>query len=263
MTSYLDGILRHHRERASQDARSLEALIDEAAASPAPRGFAEALGACDGLAVIAEVKRRSPSAGDIRPDLNPARLSAVYRRGGAAALSVLTDEAHFGGSPGDLAAAREASGLPVLRKDFTVCLADVCDARIMGADAVLFIVAALSDAEIRDFLSLAGELGLDALVETHDAAEIDRAASLGASLIGVNQRDLRRFTVDRGRAARLAGLLPPSAVKVAESGIRDAADAAEVARSGYDAVLVGESLLRLPEPDSISAAIADLRCAKQ
>ncbi len=150
------------------------------------------------------MKRRSPSKGDLAPDLDAARLAADYERGGARCLSVLTDAAYFGGSPGDLAAARAAVGLPVLRKDFTVCAADLYEARAMGADAVLLIVAALSDAELDEFLALAGALGLAALVEVHDEDEARRALGAGAVLIGVNQRDLRTFAVERERALRLS-----------------------------------------------------------
>ena len=157
------------------------------------------------LAVIAEVKRRSPSKGPLDAGLDPAAVAADYEAGGAACVSVLTDEEFFGGSPADLAAARSACGLPVLRKDFTVSRADVCDARLMGADAVLLIVAALSDDELSSFLGLAQELSLDALVEVHDEAELERALDAGAELVGVNQRDLTTFAVDPERAARLVG----------------------------------------------------------
>lgn len=260
MSSYLNDILVHHRERARSDARRLDILFQQAAALPPPRGFAAALAAEPGkLSVIAEIKRRSPSAGVIREDLNPGALAGVYAAGGAAALSVLTDEPHFSGSPADLTKARSAVALPVLRKDFTVSPKDVCDARLMGADAVLLIVAALSDGELVDFLQLAGELGMDALVETHDGAELERATAAGARLIGVNQRNLRTFDVDHSLAARLAPELPSDAVSVAESGIRGRHDAEAAAAAGYDALLVGESLLRRQEDDLIKAAISDLR----
>ena len=260
MSTYLDDILAHHRERARSDTRRLDVLIQQAADIPPPRGFAAALVAEPGkLSVIAEIKRRSPSAGVIRENLNPSALAGVYAEGEAAALSVLTDEPHFSGSPADLTEARSAVELPVIRKDFTVSSKDVCDARLMGADAVLLIVAALSDGELRDFLQLAGELGMDALVETHDEAELEHAAAAGARLVGVNQRNLRTFEVDHSLAARLAPELPPDAVAVAESGIRGRHDAEVSAAAGYDALLVGESLLRRRGDDLIRAAIADLR----
>ena len=157
---------------------------------------------------------------------------------------MLTDADFFGGSAADLAAAREASGLPVLRKDFTVQEADVADARLMGADAVLLIVAALDDDELPACAALADRLGLAALVEVHDEEELDRALAAGARLVGVNQRDLRTFQVDHERACALAARIPPGVVAVAESGIRDAADARRLAEAGYDAILVGETLVR-------------------
>jgi indole-3-glycerol phosphate synthase len=252
--TYLDAILRAHRASASKDVRSLDALLDEARACPPTRGFAEALRS--GFSVIAEVKRRSPSKGAIDADLDPALLASAYERGGAAALSVLTDEEHFGGAAEDLAAARAAVRVPVLRKDFTVAAADVCDARIMGADAVLLIVAALDDGELSDFHSLAADLGLDALVEVHDEAELERAMTLGPAIVGVNQRDLVTFAVDTERAVRLAPRIPDGVIRVAESGIGGPDDAKPLVAAGYDAVLVGESLVRSADP---GAAVAALR----
>jgi indole-3-glycerol phosphate synthase len=201
-----------------------------------------------GIAVIAEVKRRSPSKGDLAPDLDPTVLAGQYEQGGAACMSVLTDEAFFGGSAEDLHRARAACPLPVLRKDFTVSLADVFDTRLMGADCVLLIVAALSDAELREFHSAAVGVGLDVLVEIHDEAELDRALSVGATLVGVNQRDLVTFEVDTDRAVRMAALIPDGVVKVAESGIRGRGDAMLLRDAGYDGLLVGESLVRSPDP---------------
>ena len=201
-----------------------------------------------GIAVIAEVKRRSPSKGDLAPDLDPARLATQYAEGGAACLSVLTDQVFFGGGPADLQAARAACSLPVLRKDFTVSLADVYDARCMGADCVLLIVAALSDAELREFHSAAVGVGLDVLVEIHDENELDRALSVGATLIGVNQRDLVSFEVDTERAVRMAGLIPEGVLKVAESGIAGRVDALLLHQAGYEGILVGETLVRSADP---------------
>jgi indole-3-glycerol phosphate synthase len=251
--TYLDTILMAHRERAAGDTRSLDDVLEAARSCPPARGFAAALRA--GGAVIAEVKRRSPSKGAIGPDLDPAVLAAAYERGGAACVSVLTDEDHFGGSAADLASARAAISLPVLRKDFTVSLLDVCDARLMGADAVLLIVAALGDAELRDFHALTVELGLDALVEVHDEPELERALAVGATVIGVNQRDLVTFAVDRERAVRMGPLMPPDVARVAESGIGRPDDAAPLFAAGYDAVLVGESLVRSPDPAAAVAAL--------
>ncbi|HLM96160.1 MAG TPA: indole-3-glycerol phosphate synthase TrpC [Acidimicrobiales bacterium] len=259
--TYLTGILASHRARAAADDRSLDALVAEAQSVPAPRPFAARLAVVTGaeLAVIAEVKRRSPSKGALDADLDPAQVAADYEAGGAACASVLTDAEFFAGSPQDLRAARAACTLPVLRKDFTVCAADVCDARLMGADAVLLIVAALSDEELISFLSLAQELGLDALVEVHDEAELERALDAGAELVGVNQRDLTTFSVDEARAARLVELIPPEVVAVAESGIRDGDDVARLADVGYQAVLVGESLVRAPDRQSAVRALSGHR----
>ncbi len=241
--SYLADILAAHRGRAAADDREVDALFEQAAATAAPRDFAAALHGT-GLACIAEIKRRSPSKGDLDPDLQPELVAKEYAAGGAACLSVLTDEHHFGGSAEDLAEARAACGLPVLRKDFTVQAADVADARLMGADAVLLIVAALSDGELRHLAARADELGLAALVEVHDEEELRRALAAGARIVGVNQRDLRTFAVDQERARMLAARIPSDVVAVAESGIRGADDARRLAEAGYDAILVGEMLVR-------------------
>lgn len=248
MATYLDAILVAHRERAASDRRS-RAEVEAAAAVRAGgiRDFGAALRG-EGLSVIAEVKRRSPSKGDLHADLDPAVLAKEYAAGGAAAMSVLTDGPHFGGSPADLAAARAACDLPVLRKDFTVSEVDVLDAKAMGADAVLLIVAALDDAELAAFHALATEIGLAVLVEAHDEAEVERALRAGASIVGVNQRDLVTFSVDTDRAVRVATAIPDSVVKVAESGIRGASDAARLRQAGYDAVLVGEHLVTSGDP---------------
>jgi indole-3-glycerol phosphate synthase len=261
VATYLDRIVTAHRETARADTRRLDLLIGEAQAQPPARGFATALRSVTGLGVIAEVKRRSPSKGDLHVHLDPAELARAYEHGGAACLSVLTDREFFGGSPEDLRDARLAAAVPVLRKDFTVAAADVCDARIMGADAVLLIVAVLDDTELRDFHALAGELRLDALVEVHDEAELDRAMAAGAGLVGVNQRDLVTFEVDSTRAVRVGRALSErgdDVVRVAESGIRGPEDAAVLARAGFDAVLVGESLVTSGDP---AGAVRALRTA--
>ena len=193
MATYLDRILDAHRRRVRDDSRSVDRLREDADGLPPTRGFAAAIRAHESppgpdlVAVIAEIKRRSPSKGDLFPDLDPANLARQYEVGGAACLSVLTDVDFFGGSPSDLQTARAAVALPALRKDFTVSPQDVVDTRLMGADAVLLIVAALSDSELADFHTLALELGLDALVEVHDEGELERAQAAGATLIGVNR----------------------------------------------------------------------------
>jgi indole-3-glycerol phosphate synthase len=243
MPSYLADILAAHRTRAEGDGRALPDLVEQAAGMPPPRDFAGALRG-DGLSCIAEIKRRSPSKGILDPDLEADRVAKDYVAGGAACLSVLTDADFFGGSAADLAAASASSGLPMLRKDFTVQEADVADARLMGADAVLLIAAALSDDELAACAALAEQLGLAALVEVHDEEELTRALDAGAGLVGVNQRDLRTFQVDHERACALAARIPPGVVAVAESGIRDDADARRLAEAGYDAILVGETLVR-------------------
>lgn len=258
MTTYLDRILEHHREVAASDDRSIEEMLAAANAMPPIRSFARPLRGQSRLAVIAEIKRRSPSKGDLFADLDPATVAQAYERGGASCLSVLTDQPHFGGSVADLQAARGACSLPVLRKDFTVSERDVLDARIMGADCLLLIAASLDKSELATFHELAISIGLDVLVEIHDEAELDLALTVNASIIGVNQRDLVTFGVDHQRAVRMAALIPSDVVRVAESGVRDRTDAQSLRDAGYDAVLVGESLVTAADP---VAAINELRVA--
>ncbi|MDQ6616396.1 MAG: indole-3-glycerol phosphate synthase TrpC [Actinomycetota bacterium] len=266
MPTYLDRILTVHRVAAAADLRPIERLVRQAEEAPADdrRGFRAAIEADRGargavraerVAVIAEIKRRSPSQGDLAPDLSPDVQAKAYQQGGAACLSVLTDREFFGGSSKDLVAARAATGLPALRKDFTVGPADVCDARLMGADAVLLIVTALSLPSLRQLVDLASHLGLDALVEVHDEVEVEVALAAGATLIGVNQRDLVTFEVDTGRAERLAARIPDGVIRVAESGIAGPDDARRLAGAGYHAVLVGEALVRSGDPASAVAAL--------
>ena len=267
-TLYLDSILESHRATASADSRSLNSLIEQSADMAPARGFVDALRNASnderGLGVIAEVKRRSPSKGDLNLGLDPVELSSAYAAGGAACCSVLTDEQYFGGSVADLQAVRSAIDIPVLRKDFTVAANDVVDARLMGADCVLLIVAALDDAELADFHALALEVGLDALIEVHDHAEAERAMAIAnATLIGVNQRDLMTFEVDTERAARVAASLPTDMVRVAESGITGPADISDLVAAGFDAILVGESLVKHKGPsegvESLITAARDAR----
>ncbi|MEY2434568.1 MAG: indole-3-glycerol phosphate synthase [Acidimicrobiaceae bacterium] len=252
--TYLDTILAAHRASAAADHRPFEQLLDEARACQPARGFSASLRT--GFAVIAEVKRKSPSKGAIDAQLDPAALATAYANGGAACISVLTDAEYFGGSVADLTAVRSAVGVPVLRKDFTVSAADVCDARIMGADALLLIVAALDDAELADLHALALELGLEALVEVHDETELERALRVDAALVGVNQRDLFTFAVDTDRAVRVASEMPGGVLRVAESGIAGPHDVVPLVAAGYHAVLVGESLVRASDP---AIAVAALR----
>lgn len=259
MTTYLSRILEAHREAAAEDHRSLEQLIDRARDQEVCRGFIDALRRSDSVAVIAEIKRRSPSRGDLASALDPSDLAQRYEEGGAACLSVLTDEQFFGGSAADLRSASGSVELPVLRKDFTVSTNDVCDARIMGADAILLIAAALDAVEMADFHTLATELGLDVLMEVHDERELEEVLGIGASLVGVNQRDLVTFEVDHDRAARLARLMPDGVVSVAESGIRGREDAERLAEAGYDALLVGETLVTSAD---VEATVSSLRVAR-
>ncbi len=255
MATYLDKIVAHHREVAAADRRPFEPLLETARSLPSTRGFRAALATCAHLAVISEVKRRSPSKGDLNIGLDPATLAGEYQRGGASCLSVLTDEQFFGGSVADLQSARAACSLPVLRKDFTVSERDVVDARLMGADCVLLIAAALDRAELVRFHTLATEIGLDVLVEIHDEAELEVALAAGATLVGVNQRDLVTFQVDHERAVRMGGVMPAGVVRVAESGVRGPADAASLRAAGYHAVLVGESLVTSGDPAAAVAAL--------
>lgn len=248
MGTYLDRILERHRAVAEAEQRSLDDLLAEAAQSPAARGFRAALQSAHTLAVISEIKRRSPSKGDLNADLDPALLAKTYEAGGATCLSVLTDEEFFGGSVSDLQTARAACALPVLRKDFTVSPFDVADARLMGADCLLLIAAAMRPCMLADLHALAVDLGLDVLVEIHDEAELESALNAEATMIGVNQRDLYTFEVDHARAVRMAKEIPPGVVKVAESGVRDADDARRLGDAGYDAILVGETLVTAADP---------------
>jgi len=208
--------------------------------------FRDAL-AGDGLAAIAEVKRRSPSAGDLRPDADPAALAAAFERSGAAAVSILVDE-RFAGSPADLAAARAAAALPLLAKGFFSDRAELEQLRSLGADAVLLLLRDLDDAQMRELLGVAEELGLDALVEAHDAGELQRAVELDASVIGVNARDLSTFEIDRRAQLELVEGAPNDRVVVAESAIAARAHGAEAELAGADAVLVGSTLMRSADP---------------
>ena len=255
MATYLDTILARHREVAAADRRPLDELVDAARSEGPTRGFRQALVADERLAVISEIKRRSPSKGDLNRDLDPAAMATAYRSGGAACLSVLTDGEFFGGSIDDLRAARAACDLPVLRKDFTVSALDVVDARLMGADCVLLIAAALEPGELAEFHALAVEIGLDVLVEIHDEHELEHAVRAEATLVGVNQRDLVTFEVDHERAVRVGASIPDGVVRVAESGVRGPTDARSLEAAGYHAVLVGEAVVTASDP---SAAITAL-----
>ena len=241
--------LHELRRRSS----SLEAAVRDA---PRCRPFLGALGNGGRVGLIAECKRRSPGAGPIRPGLDPARLSVAYERAGASCLSVLTDRDFFGGSPDDLRAARAATRLPVLRKDFTLDPLHVLEARAMGADAVLLIVRILPNGLLRRLFDEATGLGMDVLVETHDEAELERALALGAALVGINNRDLSTFTTTLDTTLRLMELVPDDVTLVSESGIRGFEDALALGRAGVDAVLVGETLLRAEDSGREARSLA-------
>ncbi len=204
-----------------------------------------------GLAVIGEIKRRSPSRGVLAEGLDPVRQARIYEGAGAAAVSVLTEPDHFGGSNHDLTRVAEAVGIPVLRKDFTLDPAQVWEAAGIGADAVLLIVAILDDRRLGELLEVSAEAGLAALVEVHNAQEARRAVRAGAGIVGVNNRDLRNFTVDLGTSLHLAPMLADAKIRIAESGIHTPAQAAEMAAAGFDAVLVGEALVRARSPGDL------------
>jgi indole-3-glycerol phosphate synthase len=246
----LDGILAETRARVASERERRPLGPSDPAVRDAPpaRPFAGALARPGRLSVIAEHKRRSPSRGAIREDLAPADVARRYEAAGAAAISVLTDEAFFGGRLAHLEEVRAATRLPVLRKDFVLDPWQVWEARAAGADAVLLIAAALADPELSRFLAVTREAGLDALVEVHDRAELDRALAAGSRLVGVNSRDLRTLAVSLDSALALAPAIPDDVVAVAESGIRTGADVRRVRDAGFDALLVGESLMAAPDP---------------
>ncbi len=259
----LDEILAYKREEVARAKRALApAALAELAreAGDPPRGFRASLASAPRPRIIAEIKRRSPSRGEIRADFDPAACAKAYADSGAAALSVLTDERYFGGHVDHLALARRSASLPILRKDFVVDPYQIDEGRLRGADAVLLIAAAFApDARVDELSRLRGHarsLGLDALVEVHDRAELAAALAAGADLVGVNNRDLRSFAVDLATTERLAGEVPEGVWLVAESGIRGPAEIARLESAGADAFLVGEALMS--EAD-LGAALRKLR----
>jgi indole-3-glycerol phosphate synthase len=229
----------------------LSELSKHATSASAPRGFVRAIQARiarGDAAVIAEVKKASPSKGVIRADFNPAAIARSYELGGAACLSVLTDIDFFQGADAYLRQARAACGLPVLRKDFTIDAYQVYEARALGADCILLIVAALDDVALRELTLLAHELGMDVLVEAHDAAELDRAIKTGATLIGINNRSLRTFETSLDTTLSLRNLVPADRILVTESGIHDVVDVARMRAANVQAFLVGEVFMRAVDP---------------
>ncbi|MGI9584886.1 MAG: indole-3-glycerol phosphate synthase TrpC [Acidimicrobiia bacterium] len=254
----LDRILKAADIRAANAADDIEDIKYRAATAPPVRSFIDALRG-PGLGVIAEIKRRSPSVGDIDVGMDPVAQAIAYQEGGADAISVLTEPEHFGGSLDDLAAVRAAVTIPVLRKDFTRNAAQVWEARASGADAVLLIVAALESDRLVELLRTASAVGVDAIVEVHTANELERAAASGAMIIGVNNRDLKTFRTDLAVAEGIASHVPPTCVAIAESGVSTMDGAQRMARAGYDAILVGEALVRHPDPAFL---VAELKLAE-
>ena len=253
MSDVLKKILARKAEevRARSEALPLRELSARVADAPAPRGFAAALQAkldAGSPAVIAEVKKASPSQGVIRPDFQPARIARSYEAGGAACLSVLTDIDFFQGHDEYLQAARAACALPVLRKDFVVDAWQVYEARLLGADCILLIAAALGDAALAELNHLALELGMDVLLEVHDLDELERALQVPAPLLGINNRNLRTFEVSLDTTLSLREAVPADRILVTESGIHTRDDVARMRAAGVGAFLVGESFMRAPEP---------------
>ncbi len=249
-----DIVAEKRREHGLRDPVALDELWRQVAALPPARPFADAIRQPGTLRAIAEFKRRSPSAGEIRPGADPADIAARYERAGAAAISVLTDARFFDGSSADLRAAHFAVGVPLLRKDFLLDERDLLQARLAGADAVLLIVRILEPATLAALLGVAARAGLAALVEAHADGEIEAALAAGATIIGVNHRDLDTLAVDLSLSAR-ARSLAPAAILVAESGIQTRQHVAQMRAHGVDAILVGESLQRAPDP---GAALVEL-----
>jgi indole-3-glycerol phosphate synthase len=241
---------------ARRETRPLDEVERAALARPAAIDALEALRPADRVKVIAEIKRSSPSRGALASIADPAALAREYELGGASAISVLTEGRKFGGSLADLEAVRAAVALPVLRKDFIATPYQVFEARAAGADLALLIVAALDDATLAELYDLITQLGMTALVETHSAEELERAAQLGAKLIGVNARDLSTFELDRDLFGRLADRFPADAIRVAESAVLSPDDVAHYRRAGADAVLIGEALVTSDPIATLSAFLA-------
>lgn len=254
LPTILEEILVTADERAGAADRMVDELVEQARLQSPVRSLVDALSG-DGLAVIAEIKRKSPSAGAIDAELDPAAQATAYVKGGASAISVLTEPHFFGGSLEDLRAVRAAVGVPVLRKDFTRNAAQIWEARAAGADAVLLIVAALDDLKLASLVETADDIGVDAIVEAHTIEEVGRAVAAGSSIVGVNNRDLNTFSTDLSVAEGAAGSIPDEVLSIGESGVSDIAGAGRMARAGYNAILVGEALVRSDDPAALVHAL--------
>ncbi len=228
--------------------RHLKNLLLESEKVSPPRDFLNSLMSDDLVGVIAEIKRRSPGAGAIRPKLNPVSLATNYESSGAVALSILTDTKYFGGSLKDLREVRDFVGLPILRKDFIIDESQIYESLVSGADAILLIVSVLDDDQLRDYREMAESLGMAALIEAHDLSEVERGLSAGASLLGINNRNLKTFDTNLKTTIDLIREIPPEVVLVSESGVHSKEDVSMLGEAGVDAVLVGESLLRKDDP---------------
>jgi indole-3-glycerol phosphate synthase len=260
MSTVLDTIAAYKRDEvhAAKAARPLRSLLTLAREAPAPRGFRAALETAKKNkkpAMIAEIKKASPSKGVIRADFDPEKLARAYERGGATCLSVLTDSPSFQGAPDDLAVARQATHLPVLRKDFMLDPYQIVESRALGADCVLVIMAMVPDEVAARLLGAAREWGMDAIVEVHDEAEMTRALDFDPLLIGINNRDLKTFATDIETAVRLRPLVPPGCHVIAESGLSEPAHLTRLAKAGITSYLIGESLMRADDVEGSTHAL--------
>ena len=253
---------KHEEVAALKRTRTFASFEAEAKAAPPPRGFANALlaiASTDGNALICEVKRKSPSAGEINSERSPSDAARAYSAGGAACISVLTDGPSFGGSLADMQAVRASVSVPVLRKDFMVDPIQIAEARAAGADAILIIIAALSNAQAQELHAAADALNLSVLLEAHDEGELERALALPSPLVGVNNRDLRFFTTDLAVTERLSAMIPKDKLLISESGLKSPLDASRLRRCGARGFLIGESVMRASDPCAAVRAFAEAR----
>lgn len=265
MKTALDRIIdyKHDEVAALKRETSEAALLSDAAGAPAPRGFANALGAVaksGAAALICELKRKSPSAGDILPGANPVEIAKDYEAAGAACLSILTDYPSFGGTLDDLRTIRAAVDLPIIRKDFMIDTIQVAEARAAGADAILVILSAVDDPCATELIAAAHDLGMDAIVEVHDEAELERANALASPLVGINNRDLKRMVTDLTVTERLAPHLSPSKSLISESGISEPAHIKRLAKAGAKRFLIGESLMKSADRRTACANLRNAIC---